>query len=122
MLAAATTVVGCDRPYAIEPTSATRESYQDQIDVDALPPKTRQLYDLLLDGKLTGANSTEYIHLLHAAQKITHRPEVSIYEFQLCGFPQSYQEVTEEGVPFLFVKVQKSFNLIFRADIGAPEF
>ncbi len=122
LLVAVTTITGCDQPYEIQPTLATRDSYKDQIDVDALPAKTRQLYDHLLDGSLTGAKATDYQGLLNAAQQIIDRPKSITYLFQLCGFPRPYKEVEEEGVPFMFVKVQKSDKIIFRADISVPEY
>ena len=122
MLVVATTFVGCDQPYEIQPTLATRDSYKDQIDVDALPAKTRQLYDHLLDGSLTGSKATDYQGLLNAAQQIIYRPKSITYLFQLCGFPLPYMEVEEEGVPIMFVKVQKSDKIIYWADIIVPEY
>ncbi len=122
LLIAVTAIVGCDQPYEIHPTRATRELYRDQIDIDDLPIKTRQLYDHLLDKSLTGTKSSDYQGLLDAAQQIIDRPKSITYVFQLCGFPRPYKEVEEEGVPIMIVKVQKSDKIIYMADIFTPEY
>lgn len=111
-------MTSCQPAYEIEPTRATSKTYRDQIDFDGMPEKTRQLYDHLLDGSLTGAKASQYQPLLDAAQQISDRSDVKIYLFQLCGFPKPYVE--EESVPVMFVKVHKSDGIIFSADLTAP--
>lgn len=117
---AALIMTGCQPAYEIEPTRATSETYRDQIDFDGMPEKTRQLYDHLLDGALTGTKASQYQSLLDSAQQIVDRSDVVIYVFQLSGFPKPYKEVEEEFEPVLFVKVHKSDGIIFSADLNLP--
>ena len=115
-------MTGCQPAYEIEPTRATSETYKDQIDFDGMPEKTRQLYNHLLDGSLTGAKASQYQPLLDSAQQILDRSDVVIYLFQLSGFPKPYKEVEEEFEPVLLVKVHKSDGTIFSADLTSPEY
>jgi len=122
MLFATTFLAGCEKPIEIQPTYSTRDSYRDQIEYDKLPEKTRFLYDALVDKSLPGAKAADYEQQLDAAQQIIDRRDRIFYLFQLCGFPQSFKEVEEEGVPYMIVKVRKSDRIIYAAEIGAPEY
>lgn len=114
--------VGCESRFAVLPPDATRESYADQIAYDSLPPATRELYDALFDGQLAGADAAEFQPLLDTAQRITDRRQSIVYEFQLAYLDKPFDEVREEGVPYLYVKVQKKYGLIYECDVSAPEF
>lgn len=108
--------------FEVQPAFGTDGRYADQIDFDFLPAETRALYDAAMDGRLAGAQAADFQDLLDSAQRISEKSDFILYEFQLTGFDRTYEESSEEGVPLLFVMVQKCFGHIYRCGVTAPEF
>ncbi len=121
VLVLALTSFGCEQRIDVK-TYARHVAHKDKVDRDALPTETRALYDALFDGNLLGLQAAEFQPLLETAQRITDKDRVTWYEFQLTGFDRPYEEVFEEGVPFLLVKVQKKFGHIYMCDVCVPEY
>lgn len=112
---------GCDSTverFEVMPTQATRESFTDLIEFDSLPPETREIYDAIFDGKLAGAEAAQFQPLLDSAQQINRRELFTLYKFQLTDFGRPYEEVEAEGVPVMFVMVQKEYGHVYKCDIA----
>ena len=122
ILLMAIALAGCEPRFDVRPTYATQETYAEEIDQNALPAETRELYNALLAGRLGGAQAAEFQRLLDTAQRITETDQAIIYEFQMTRFDRPYEKAAEEGVPLLFVMVQKKFGHIYACDVTAPCF
>jgi hypothetical protein len=111
-----------DPRFKVRPTYATPETYADQIDLEDMPAATRELYEALLTRKLGGAPAMEFQDLLDTAQEITQMDQAIIYKFQMTRFDRPFEQVVQEGVPMMFVMVQKKYCCIYACDVTAPEF
>jgi hypothetical protein len=112
-------LLSCDRPNRVEEVHIGYDI--SKLDQDKFPPATKRLFDSVVARTLPGAAAKDHQADLDTAQEIRPQGENLVYMFQLDEFHLPFEKRIAEGVPYLFVIVEKKYGLIFKCGIGTPE-
>jgi len=78
-----------------------------KLNPERLPSATKRLFDAVIEKTLAGSTAKDRQADLDTAQKVIQQGRNVTYVFQLDQFAQPFEKILDEGVPFLFVTVQK---------------